>query len=314
MLKIKKSNFFVFFHILIILIFVFFRRKIFYIFPQAMNLYNLHVGVITLLKYGYIHHIPRYLVVYPSIFLGELLNIDIHLVNTVYSMIIFCMTIILWWRIVKKYKVRINLLTWMFLVLFSIGIINFVNGRIIFAYFSEALLLYYFVEGKFQINLKFLIIFLFSSVSSGTMSVILIICFLSRKMLNNTARAKKLLRLFKFPIIIMIGYFFVIFLKKNLIYYSGNIFAMLQHGLFSILENISTGIYILLLIAFICFICVSILLKKKDELLFKFYLGSIIGLLFGFTAGSMILPILLVYFLIIFNSKTIKRLEGDKNK
>jgi hypothetical protein len=87
---------------------------------------------------------------------------------------------------------------------------------------------------------------------------------------------------------------------------------MLQHGLFSILENISTDIYILLLIAFICFICVSILLKKKDELLFKFYLGSIIGLLFGFTAGSMILPILLIYFLIIFNLKRIKFKRRDK--
>lgn len=314
MLKIKKSNFFVFFHILTIVIFVSLRKKIFYIFPQAMNVYNFHVDFITLYKYGYIHHIPRYLVVYPSIFLGELFDIDIHLVNTVYSMIIFCITIILWWRIIKKYRVRINLLTWILLVFFSIGIITFVNGRIIFAYFSEALLLYYFVEEKFQINFKFLIIFLFSSVSSGTMSVILIICFLSRKMLNNTARAKKLLRLFKFPIIIMIGYFFLIFLKKNLIYYSGNIFAMLQHGLFAILENLSIEMYVLLLIGLICFIYITILLKKKDELLFKFYIGSVIGVFFGFTAGSMMLPILLVYFLIIFNSKTIKRLEGDKNK
>ena len=314
MLKIKKSNFFVFFHILIILIFVFFRRKIFYIFPQAMNLYNLHVGVITLLKYGYIHHIPRYLVVYPSIFLGELFKIDIHLVNTVYSMIIFCMTIILWWKIVKKYKVRINLLTWMFLVVFSIGIINFVNGRIIFAYFSEALLLYYFVEGKFQINLKFLIIFLFSSVSSGTMSVILIICFLLRKKMKNYQKTNNFYKLFKIPIILIMLYFFMIFLKKNLAYYSGNIFFMLQHGLFSILEDISIDIYILLLIVFIFFIYVSILLKKKDELLFKFYLGSIVGLLFGFTAGSMILPILLIYFLIIFNSRTVKKLKGDKNR
>jgi membrane protein len=314
MLKIKKSNFFVFFHILTVVIFVSLRKKIFYIFPQAMNVYNFHVDFITLYKYGYIHHIPRYLVVYPSIFLGELFDIDIHLVNTVYSMIIFCITIILWWRIIKKYRVRINLLTWILLVFFSIGIITFVNGRIIFAYFSEALLLYYFVEEKFQINFKFLIIFLFSSVSSGTMSVILIICFLSRKMLNNTARAKKLLRLFKFPIIIMIGYFFLIFLKKNLIYYSGNIFAMLQHGLFAILENLSIEMYVLLLIGLICFIYITILLKKKDELLFKFYIGSVIGVFFGFTAGSMMLPILLVYFLIIFNSKTIKRLEGDKNK
>lgn len=309
MLKIKKSNFFVFFHILTVVTFVSLRKKIFYIFPQAMNVYNFHVDFITLYKYGYIHHIPRYLVVYPSIFLGELFDIDIHLVNTVYSMIIFCITIILWWRIIKKYRVRINLLTWILLVFFSIGIITFVNGRIIFAYFSEALLLYYFVEEKFQINFKFLIIFLFSSVSSGTMSVILIICFLSRKMLNNTARAKKLLRLFKFPIIIMIGYFFVIFLKKNLIYYSGNIFAMLQHGLFAILENLSIEVYVSLLIGLICFIYITILLKKKDELLFKFYIGSVIGVFFGFTAGSMMLPILLVYFLIIFNSKTIKRLR-----
>lgn len=130
--------------------------------------------------------------------------------------------------------------------------------------------------------------------------------------MKNYQKTNNFYKLFKIPIILIMLYFFMIFLKKNLAYYSGNIFFMLQHGLFSILENISTDIYILLLIAFICFICVSILLKKKDELLFKFYLGSIIGLLFGFTAGSMILPILLIYFLIIFNLKRIKFKRRDK--
>ena len=311
MLKLKKSSFFIFFHILIVIIFVFFRKKIFYIFPQAMELYNYHLGLIDLYKYGIIYHIPRYLVVYPSIFFGEIFNIDIHLINTIYSVIIFSVTIILWWKIIKQYKVKVNLLTLGCLVFFSIVIIVFVNGRIIFAYFSEALLLYYFIEKKFQINFKFLIIVLFSSVSSGTMSVILIICFLSRRIIKTNLKASKFL---KIPIILMTIYFFIIFLKKNLAYYSGNIFFMLQHGLFSILENISIDIYILLLIVFIFFIYVSILLKKKDELLFKFYLGSIVGLLFGFTAGSMILPILLIYFLIIFNSRTIKKLKGDKNR
>ena len=93
-------------------------------------------------------------------------------------------------ELIKKYEIKINLLTWLCLVCFSIIIVAFVNGRIIFAYFSEALLLYYFIEKKFQINLKFLIIFLFSSVSSGTMSVILITCFLSRKMIKNNLKKK----------------------------------------------------------------------------------------------------------------------------
>ena len=132
--------------------------------------------------------------------------------------------------------------------------------------------------------------------------------------MKNYQKTNNFYKLFKIPIILIMFYFFMIFLKKNLAYYSGNIFFMLQHGLFSILEDISIDIYILLLIVFIFFIYVSILLKKKDELLFKFYLGSIVGLLFGFTAGSMILPILLIYFLIILNSRTVKKLKGDKNR
>lgn len=136
MLKLQKNNFLIFSHILSIIVFVFFKKKIFYIFPQAMNIYNLHVGIITLCKNGYIHHIPRYLVVYPSIFLGELFKINIHLVNTVYSLIIFIVTIILWWKIIKKYKIKINLLTWICLVSFSI-IINFVNGRIFLLIFQR---------------------------------------------------------------------------------------------------------------------------------------------------------------------------------
>jgi membrane protein len=313
MLKLKKSNFFIFFHILIIIIFIILKKKIFYIFPQAMNVYNFHVGFITLYKYGYIHHIPRYLVVYPSIYFGELFKIDIHLVNTFYSVIIFCITIILWWKIIKKYKVKLNILTWICLLFFSIGIITFVNGRIIFAYFSEALLLYYIIEKKFQINLKFLIIFLFSTVSSGTMSVILITCFLSRKIIKNNLKSNKIIKLFKVPIIFIISYFFIIFAKKNLVYYSGNIFELLQHGFFSKLKNISVEMYILLLILFLCFIYLSILLRRIDRLLFRFYISSIIGLVFGFTAGSMILPILLIYFLVIFNSKG-KKLKGRGNK
>ena len=109
MLKLKKSDFLVFFHILIILIFIILKKKIFYIFPQAMVLYNYHVSLMTLYKYSNIYHIPRYLVVYPSIYFGELFGIDIHLVNTIYSIIIFIITIVLWWKIIKKYEIKINL-------------------------------------------------------------------------------------------------------------------------------------------------------------------------------------------------------------
>lgn len=313
MLKLKKSNFFTFFHILIIIIFIFLKKKIFYIFPQAMNVYNFHVDFITLYKYGYIHHIPRYLVVYPSIYFGELFEIDIHLINTIYSVIIFSITIILWWKIIKKYKVRLNILTWICLLFFSMGVITFVNGRIIFAYFSEALLLHYIVEKKFQINLKFLIIFLFSTVSSGTMSVILITCFLSRKIIKNHLKASRFLKILKIPMILIVVYFFLIFVRKNLKYYSGDILGLLKHGFFSKLQNLTLDIYIPLVLLFVCFICITIFLKKIDKLLFIFYISSIIGLVFGFTAGSMILPILLIYFLVIFNSKG-KKLKRRGNK
>ncbi|EUB19504.1 MULTISPECIES: hypothetical protein [Fusobacterium] len=312
MLKLKKSDFLVFFHILIILIFIILKKKIFYIFPQAMNVYNFHVGFITLYKYGYIHHIPRYLVVYPSIYFGELFGIDIHLINTIYSIIIFIITIVLWWKIIKKYEIKINLLTWLCLVCFSIIIIAFVNGRVIFAYFSEALLLYYFIEEKVQINLKFLIIFLFSSVSSGTMSVILITCFLSRKMIKNNLKKKRTIKIFKVAIILIVTYFFIIFAKKNLVSYSGNIFKLLQHGLFSKLKNISVEVYVLLIILFPYFIYLSIQIRKIDRLLFRFYISSIIGLLFGFTAGTMGVPILMIYFLIVFNSKKRNLKRGSK--
>ncbi len=186
---------------------------------------------------------------------------------------------------------------------FSIVIIISVNGRIIFAYFSEALLLYYLLENKIQINLKFIIIFLFSTVSSGTMSVILLVFFLSRKIIKNNLKTNKFIKILKIPIILIVLYFFIIFVKKNLIYYSGDMFALLQHGFFSKLYNISTEMYIFLILIFFFFLYITFLLKKVDKLLFRFYISSIIGLIFGFTAGSMVLPILLIYFLIIFNSK-----------
>ena len=191
-------------------------------------------------------------------------------------------------------------------------IVAFVNGRIIFAYFSEALLLYYFIEKKFQINLKFLIIFLFSSVSSGTMSVILITCFLSRKMIKNSLKKKRTIKIFKVAIILIVTYYFIIFAKKNLISYSGNIFKLLQHGLFSKLKNIYIEVYALLIVLFPYFIYLSIQMRKIDRLLFRIYISSIIGLLFGFTAGTMGVPILMIYFLIVFNSKKRNLKRGSK--
>ena len=88
-----KKKIIIILQILSVILYILMIGKKFPIFPQAMSLYELNLPLLELLKKGHILHFPRYMVVYPSIFLGNLLSIDIHIVNTVYSIILLMVII-----------------------------------------------------------------------------------------------------------------------------------------------------------------------------------------------------------------------------
>ena len=292
---------------LLIVSYILLIKKEFPIFPQAMRLYELNLPLLELLKKGYIVHFPRYLVVYPSIFLGNLLTIDIHIVNTIYSIIILLITIYLWWNILEHYTVQINFFSYLVMTFFLLLLLTYANGRIIFGYFSEILLVNYLSRYRFKINLITLLALFFSSISSGVMSVIMITCFifmyLDRK--NRNVKRKVIKKIFlDIPIFMLVVYYFIIFIQKNLKYYSNSIFLMLSHGIFR--DFFDIPIYLLLLFMLMCFvifIMVLIFLRKVNKRLSFFYISGGIGWAFGMTAGSLLLPIVIIYFLIIFNSK-----------
>ena len=254
---------------LLIVSYILLIKKEFPIFPQAMRLYELNLPLLELLKKGYIVHFPRYLVVYPSIFLGNLLTIDIHIVNTIYSIIILLITIYLWWNILEHYTVQINFFSYLVMTFFLLLLLTYANGRIIFGYFSEILLVNYLSRYRFKINLITLLALFFSSISSGVMSVIMITCFifmyLDRK--NRNVKRKIIKKIFlDIPIFILVVYYFIIFIQKNLKYYSNSIFLMLSHGIFRDFFDIPLYLLLLfMLMCFVIFIMVLIFLRKVNK-------------------------------------------------
>lgn len=292
--------------ILLVISYILVIGKKFPIFPQAMSLYELNLPLLEILKKGHILHFPRYLVIYPSIFLGNLLSIDIHTVNTIYSIILLMIIIYLWWNILEHYDIRLNLFSYLIITSFLLLLLTYVNGRIIFGYFSEFLLVNYISRYRFKINFITLLSLFYSTVSSGVMSVIIITCFCFWRLDRTTKKLpRKIIKkiFLDFPIFMLVVYYFVIFMQKNLIYYSNNIFLMLSHGVFR--DFFSLPIYLLLLfmlIFFMMFVMVFIFFKKINSRLSIFYISGGIGLAFGLTAGSLLLPIVITYFLIIFNT------------
>jgi membrane protein len=301
-----KKKIIIILQILSVILYILMIGKKFPIFPQAMSLYELNLPLLELLKKGHILHFPRYMVVYPSIFLGNLLSIDIHIVNTVYSIILLMVIIYLWWNILECYNIRINLFSYLIMTSFLLLLLTYVNGRIIFGYFSEFLLVNYLSRYRFKINFITLLVLFFSTVSSGVMSVIIITCFCFWHLDKTTKKLpKKIIKkiFFDVPIFILVVYYFIIFMQKNLVYYSNNIFLMLSHGIFR--DFFDIPIYLLLLFMLIClmiFVMIFIFFKKINRRLSIFFVSGGIGLAFGLTAGSLLLPIVIIYFLIIFNS------------
>lgn len=302
-----KKKFIILIQFSLIILYVLKIKKVFFIFPQAMRLYNLQLPLLELLKKEYLHF-PRYMVVYPSIFLGELFSIDIHIINTFYSIGLLLLTIILWWNIFERYNIKINFLSFLITTFFFISLLTYINGRIVFGYFSEMLLINYFSQYKFKINPVVCLGLFFSTVSSGVMSVIIIVCFffcyLDR---NRLSKGNVFSKIFlKLPVVFCVCYYFYIFLKKNLLYYSRNIFLMASHGIFRDIFNIPIYLLFIFMFEFFIFFILSfIVLKKVRYRLSIFYLAGEIGLIFGITAGTLLFPVIITYILIIFNSKKI---------
>lgn len=297
--------------IILFIVFVFFVfKKSYNLFPQVEYLYLKKVEIIDLIKQKNLH-LLRYLVVYIPIFLSNLLKVDVKKLYTLYLGIIGSGLIYLSCKIfLLRYKCMKNLL-YIYILIFYIFIYCLVNGRILFAYLAEIILIFEVYSHKSRKTIILLSIFL-ASVSSGTMLVIvftILFNFLKPIKIKEIIKKRTLLII---PIIFIVAYYSQKMIEKNLVFFEGNILKVLTHGIFST-DNLDLTITISLIYLLLILIGGVLLEVKKDIVRSLIFISMLCGL-FGKTTFLMCLvPIFIEFGCFINRIKIIKRGTNVKN-
>ena len=290
--------------IFIFLILLFYLEIIkFNIFPQAYILYSQKVKIVNLILNMHPHFL-RYLIIIPSIFIGELLKVNVNTINTIYSIVLLSFINYYILKIIHNYsKLRliVIVLTFLFISFLSLNI----NGRIIFAYFGQIIIINAFIYERGNKLLLYIIIGIFyTTVSSGTMIVtVLATIFLS--FYDGYIKIKNIKLFFLiFPLGIIFFKYFYLMLNKNYTYYEKSIYKIFQHGILSKFYNNPFFIFILCLYILFSLTYLLIILKRKTKKIGIFESMAFLCGLFGVTTFFMcIIPIFIHINIILFRGK-----------
>ena len=191
-------------------------------------------------------HAPRFYLISPVYFLSSLLDLSVDYLFTLYALTSLFATSCLW-RAVRELNYGISKSD-LIISLFPFLLIPFINGRFAFGIFGLSWLLYFIVSNiRYGVTLSRLLqlipIFFLINVSSGIFSLALLLLiatlnlqwksYLDRREFISYIEMTFFVFLF-ISILVILIYFMVIFLDKNIVFYGGGIsgvFAMLGHGL-----------------------------------------------------------------------------------
>lgn len=204
-------------------------------------------------------HFLRVLILYFIYQFSLLLSLDVNLVyNLVLAVLLYMTYVFIKNIIIDIYgDVKYSILT---ILLFYFLLSFFMNGRIIFAIFGNALLLNaiffntYSIKNKIT-NIKFIFMIVLSlimtSVSSGTFMVCLfsiVIFYFLTAVFNFPFIKKKIfyVKIFIFILIILFLPLIIRFINKNLDFYNGSFLKMLEHGFGKFLAMYTYPVLILL--------------------------------------------------------------------
>lgn len=308
-LKYKRISCLVTFIILMLLFF--FGVIEFKIFPQAYILYENKTKILSLI-FNFHPHLFRYLVVFPSILIGDILKVNVNVVNTLYSILLLSYINYFILEIIEKYIHKINFKIISTTILFIIFLALNINGRIIFAYFGQVLIIKTFLSEKKE-NIFLIIGIFYSTVSSGVMSVVIIsvvfICFFSKKILFHKKIKGKIILL---SLLVIFFKYFIIMLEKNYKYFEKNIYKILEHGILNKFYGNEFFNYILFSYVIFFLIYLLIIYKTKIKIIGIFEGISILCGLFGKTTFFMcLIPIFIHINIILFKGR--RKNENIKN-
>lgn len=257
-------------------------KKQYLLFPQAEFLYSSGVKIRDLIYQKNVHFF-RYMVVYLPIIFTDVFKINLNLAYTIYIYIVGGILILFSSKIflIKTGGKKISLI---YVLAFYLLIYLTVNGRILFAYLGEVILIYEIYCEKNRKKIYLFCIFL-ASVSSGTMLVIIFSLLIYLMKIN---KIKKLFS--KNGVIVLIAILPVLIyankmILKNLYFYEGNIFKVLEHGIFTS-DNFELTLILSCLYAITILLCGFILKIKKDINKSLLFISLLFGL-FGKTTFAM---------------------------
>lgn len=266
-------------------------------------------------------HTVRLILMHPIMKFSEIYDFDKDFVFSIIGFFIIMLMIRINNKIIDFYysATRIKVIFLCLIFVFSF----IMNGRNLFSFLGYSLFTYYafsFLEQKNgRYNFFILILgLIFSSVSSGTFStlIIYIILFNLYNFIINklTFKRKAILFLQSITAIALFSPMFYVGLKKNLDYYNGSFITMMSHGFGAYLNNIYVlifGILGVLILSPIILIGGYFLIKKMDKdsystIALPAWISSVIGGVFGYSALIGGLPILFISILIFIDKKIIK--------
>ncbi|MGF3114059.1 hypothetical protein ACQV2R_01535 [Facklamia sp. P12937] len=293
--------------------------------PQAETL--LGEDPIKLILAGHIWG-PRYFVTYPSVILSDSFFIDIDKAFTIYSLIIMSLYIITFQKIAHEFNHKSYIYSFI-VIIASLIMLEFMNGRLIFAYFGFSIILLQQIKvlkyKRFYLFPEILMTFvglLFTTVSSGTVVVaatqilaILLVIFVNKGYL----KIKHLFSLLVFLTILYLIYYdhVVIMIMKNINFFGGGfkgILSMLKHGVGRVFYKNSLLTILITTLGLSFFISLPFFLKRINSVkpkMMPIYISiiiSVFGGLFGLSTATMLItPFLILACIYVNNLNSLER-------
>lgn len=285
--------------------------KEYVIWNQIVDILEAGGSVHNLFESGHVHML-RFLLVYPSLLLSELLTLPPGLVFSVY---IYLLNVLIY-VFIQKFCNHVEGRSGHYpFILFCIFVVNFfMNGRIIFAFLGSSLLLYTFYFStrgnlgivRFAINVLLSLFLMSVSTGAFMVGVFALIFYTMTSYLKGLREYKRYLDsrfiIMVFILLLMLPLMSQ-FLEKNLSFYNWDLYSMLGHGFGRVFYSDAAVIASLLISPFVFLVGYVLYhyMMRRDYLLAGVpivFASSLIGM-FGHSAFLSTMPVVIALFYLL---------------
>lgn len=296
--------------------------KHFQLWPQVESLYLIHVhglqSFTTFIKSFDHPHVLRFIITFYSMYFADVLNTRPDIIFS-FICILICTAYKLWFI----RKIEITKITFVLVIGYMLlfDVLTFMmNGRFLTALVALPCFFYFIYSNRSVSILQEVgaisLFLIFSGVSSGTFTIIFFI-YIATKVIR-AIKEKRINYVHWVPltaILFIFGKLQYVFLEKNIMYFKGNIFRMLNHGVlgkFAISADLPVEIILVLLLIGLLALAVYSVVKMKEKFIVLLLIITCSAGVSLFGVGTMyisMISILSFLTIIIINSNVYSRIS-----